>query len=67
MSVTYVRNENGIFEPVGPGGATTDTTLSQIGKPADEAAVGAALTNYATQAYVSDQVGTKVDKVSGKG
>ena len=67
MSVTYVRNENGIFEPVGPGGATTDTTLSQIGKPADAAAVGAALTNYATQAYVSDQVGTKVDKVSGKG
>jgi hypothetical protein len=66
MSVTYVRNENGVFEKVGPGGATTDTTLSQAGKPADAAAVGAALTNYATQAYVSDKVSTKVDKVSGK-
>lgn len=66
MSVTYVRNENGIFEQVGPGGATTDTTLSQAGKPADAAAVGSALTNYATQAYVGDAITTKVDKVSGK-
>ena len=66
MAVTYVRNANGVFEQVGPGGATTDITLSQDGKPADAAAVGTALTNYATKAYVSDQVGTKVDKISGK-
>lgn len=59
MSVTYVRNENGVFEPVGPGGATTDTTLSQLGKPADAAAVGAALTNYATEAYVNSQINSK--------
>lgn len=67
MSVTYVRNDQGVFEQVGPGGATTDITLSQVGKPADAAAVGNALTNYATQAYVSSQVNTKVDKVDGKG
>lgn len=47
MSVTYIRNENtGQFEQVGPGGATTDTTLSQSGKPADALAVGNALMNY---------------------
>jgi len=68
MSVTYVRNpETGIFEQVGPGGATTDTTLSQAGKPADAAAVGAALTNYATEAYVNSETINKVDKVDGKG
>ena len=65
MSVTYVRNENGVFEKVGPGGATTDATLSQIGKPADAAAVGAALTNYATEAYVSSQLLNKVDTIDG--
>lgn len=44
MAVTYVRNtETGEFELVGPGGATTDTTLSLTGKPADAAAVGSAL------------------------
>ena len=43
MSVTYVRNENGLFEQVGPGGSTTDTTLSQTGKPADSGAVGSAI------------------------
>ena len=43
MATTYVRNEQGQFELVGPGGATTDTTLSQVGKPADAAAVGIAL------------------------
>ena len=59
MSVTYVRNENGIFEQVGPGGATTDITLSQAGKPADAAAVGSALTNYATAAYVNSQINSK--------
>lgn len=67
MAVTYVRNENGQFEQVGPGGATTDSTLSLVGKPADAAAVGSALSNYATASYVSSQVNTKVDKVSGKG
>lgn len=59
MSVTYVRNTNGQFEQVGPGGATTDTTLSLAGRPADAAAVGSALTNYATQAYVSAQINNK--------
>ena len=67
MSVTYVRNDQGVFERVGPGGATTDTTLSQVGKPADAAAVGSALAGYATEAYVSSQVNTKVDKVDGQG
>ena len=52
MAVTYVRNaETGVFEPVGPGGATTDTTLSQAGKPADAAAVGNALSGYAHVAH----------------
>lgn len=54
MATTYVRNESGQFELVGPGGATTDTTLSLVGKPADAAAVGAALA-------------LKVDKVDGMG
>lgn len=50
MATTYVRNqETGEFELVGPGGATTDTTLSQVGKPADAAAVGSALAGYATK------------------
>lgn len=58
MSVTYVRNsETGIFEQVGPGGATTDTTLSLTGRPADAAAVGNAIATAAA---------LKVDKVSGK-
>ena len=52
MATTYVRNENGQFELVGPGGATTDITLSLSGKPADAAAVGNALSNYATTAFV---------------
>ena len=56
MATTYVRNQQtGAFELVGPGGATTDTTLSQLGKPADAAAVGAALSNYATTASVNTQ------------
>ena len=64
----YTRNpETNKFELAGPGGATTDTTLSQAGKPADSAAVGSALTNYATTASVSAQMNNKVDKVSGKG
>ena len=51
MSVTYVRNPStGEFELVGPGGASTDTTLSLSGKPADAAAVGSAL---ATKSDVS--------------
>jgi hypothetical protein len=67
MPVTYIRNENGQFEKVGSGGATTDTTLSQSGKPADAASVGAALAQYATEAFVSGQLNTKVDKIDGKG
>lgn len=59
MAVTYVRNpQTNEFEKVGPGGATTDPTLSLSGKPADAAAVGSALTNYATKAEVS----TKLEK-----
>ena len=54
MATTYVRNPNtGNFELVGPGGATTDTTLSQVGKPADAAAVGNALAGYATKTELS--------------
>lgn len=68
MAVTYLRNpQTGEFEKVGPGGASTDTTLTQAGKPADAAAVGNALSNYATSASVSSQMNTKVDKVDGKG
>jgi len=55
MSVTYVRNASGQFEMVGPGGATTDTTLTQAGKPADAAAVGNALSNYATTVALNSQ------------
>ena len=68
MAVIYHRNElTGECEIIGAGGASTDTTLTQIGKPADAGAVGAALANYATAASVSSQINTKVDKVSGKG
>ena len=56
MAVTYVRNANGQFEQVGPGGATTDPTLSLSGKPADAAAVGSAMTNYATKVEVSSKL-----------
>jgi hypothetical protein len=57
MAVTYVRNESGVFEQVGPGGASTDTTLSQVGKPADAAAVGNAINNLNTaiQAQLEDK------------
>lgn len=48
MAVTYVRNEQGEFELVGPGGATTDITLSQGGKPADAGAVGSAISNLSS-------------------
>ena len=58
MATTYVRNSEGVFELVGPGGASTDTTLSQSGKPADAAAVSNAINAMAA---------LKVDKVSGKG
>lgn len=41
MPTVYVRNpETGEFELVCTGGEATDTTLSQVGKPADAAAVG---------------------------
>ena len=67
MAVTYLRNpQTGEFEKVGPGGASTDTTLTQAGKPADAAAVGNALSNYATSASVSSQMNNKVDKIDGK-
>lgn len=56
MATTYVRNpQTNEFEKVGPGGAATDTTLSQLGCPADAAAVGAALSNYATISSVNNQ------------
>ena len=48
MAVTYVRNEQGQFEKVGPGGASTDVTLSQSGKPADAAAAGNAISNLSS-------------------
>ena len=67
MPVTYIRNENGQFEKVGPGGASTDTTLSQAGKPADAEAVGNALAGYVTLANLSAQMNEKVDVVDGKG
>lgn len=57
MAVIYHRNEQGVFEKVNPGGASTDTTLSQAGKPADAAAVANA---------INAAVALKVDKVSGK-
>lgn len=58
MSTIYTRNETtGAFERVGPGGASTDTTLSQAGKPADALAVKNA---------ISVATALKVDKVSGK-
>jgi len=57
MAVTYVKNANGIFEPVSSVGFATDTTLSLSGKPADAAATGNAIAAAAA---------LKVDKVSGK-
>lgn len=56
MAVTYVRNAQGEFEKVGPGAATTDSTLSQLGKPADAAAVGVALSNKANKEYVDSSI-----------
>lgn len=67
MAVTYVRGADGKFIAVGPGGATTDITLSQAGKPADASAVGAALANYVTTANLSSQMNNKVDKIDGFG
>ena len=56
MATTYVRNpRTNEFEKVGAGSATTDTTLSQLGKPADAAAVGSALTNYALKAELDNR------------
>ena len=57
MAVTYVRNEQGQFEKVGPGGASTDTTLSQSGKPADAAATGNAISNL--NSTVQSKLNTK--------
>lgn len=62
MATTYVRNQQtNEFERVGPGGATTDTTLSQTGKPADAAAVGNALAGYVTNSALSDLLNGKSD------
>lgn len=62
MATTYVRNqETGEFELVGPGGATTDTTLSQTGKPADAAAVGSALAGYISYTKLSNIMSTYHD------
>ncbi len=62
MATTYVRNQQtNEFERVGPGGATTDTTLSQTGKPADAAAVGNALAGYVTSPELSDLLNGKSD------
>lgn len=70
MSVTYIRNpDTGEFEQVGPGGATTDTTLSQVGKPADAKAVGNALKGYALlshsheEEYVKCAAGEEDDQI----
>ena len=62
MATTYVRNQlTGEFELVGPGVATTDTTFSQVGKPADAAAVGNALAGYVTSSKLSDSLNGKSD------
>lgn len=61
MATTYVRNDQGIFELVGPGGATTDPTLSLSGKPADAAAVGNALSGLITSSELSALLNTKAD------
>ena len=62
MPVTYVRNPNtGVFEEVGFNTSATDTTLSQAGKPADAAAVGSALSNYATTADMDTSLNNKVE------
>lgn len=58
MSVVYARNqETGQFEQVGPGGASTDITLSQSGKPADAAAVGSAMSSL--NSTVNAELNTK--------
>ena len=62
MPVTYVKDPStGQFVQVGVGGATTDTTLSLEGKPADAAAVGAALSNYVTGSSLSALLNEKSD------
>ena len=64
MATTYVRNTTtGEFELVGPGGATTDVTLSQSGKPADAAAVGSALATKSdtTHSHAITDLGSLAD------
>lgn len=61
MAVTYLRKADGTFEKIGPGGATTDTTLSQAGKPADAAAVGNALSGYVTTPVLSGLLNEKAE------
>jgi len=63
MATTYVRNQaTGEFELVGPGGASTDTTLSLTGKPADAAAVGSALAMKVNQSTIEELLGDKIDQ-----
>lgn len=69
MATTYVRNSQGEFELVGPGGATTDPTLSLAGKPADAAAVGSALamksdSNHTHEAVTLAGLGFQYGKVA---
>lgn len=67
MAVTYVRNtETGEFEQVGPGGATTDTTLSQVGKPADAGAVGVAVSRLVPLSQKGALNGVATLNASGK-
>ena len=62
MATMYVRNADGVFERVTAGSITVDTTLSVPGKPADAAAVGAALDNCAPTGY---GLGESARQVSG--
>ena len=61
MAVTYVRNDQGVFEQVGFNTASTDTTLSQVDKPADAAAVGVALAGYISYSKLANIFGTYYD------
>lgn len=57
MPTTYIKNSQGQFEKVVPK-ITTDTTLSQNGKPADAKAVGDALNAKADTTHDHDNATT---------
>lgn len=62
MATIYNRNpQTNEFEKIGAGGASTDTTLTQVGKPADAGAVGSALTNYITKTKLANIFSTYHD------